>query len=98
MKGDSGVTEVKKKVHTNLIFPCLYEVVAPIGTPVVHFEKRSDVVEDTSQKKKIQRVVKAQAFIACTERKWCAWDEGEGSYLKIPDGWVKKNDVERGED
>jgi len=92
MKGNSGVTEVKKKVHSNLIFPCLYEVVAPSGTPVVHFENRIDIVEDSGEKKKIERVVKAEALIVCTERKWY---KGEGSYLKIPNGWVKESDVKR---
>lgn len=66
-----------------VVFPCLYRVKAEWGAHV------------WNEQGTVDRTVSLGVAILCTKLQWKSFDGRSGMMLRMPDGWVKEDEVER---
>lgn len=91
-KRSASNNETESKASPGSAFPCLYKVDASGGAPVYSSLRASSrpaaglALPDT-----IARKVPQNKFIICTDIQYM----NSNMMLKMPDGWIKENDVKR---
>ena len=82
----AAASELKKTVRIQMppaVFPCLYRVTSQGG---------AHVWDDSGR---LQRTVPCGVAILCTQLQWMSFNGRCGMMLRMPDGWVREDTVER---